>query len=182
MPADHLIAVLCSSFSAAFFWLELGRLIKPVASLRTRYPEWARRLFDLPEIYLSDPRDNVTDREIDFKIPRNQVLFEIATARVRQTEKPYYKAFYRAINYFTLGTGFFILSPYLVYGTWDYSSLASTAAASLMFLGAGLLLKAPADLRIVRVIDYIAQRRNAPYTPAAPEKNPEDDARNDETK
>lgn len=157
MDIDNFLAALTSSFALGLFWLHVGRLMRPGQSIRTRYPDWLRALCDIPETSALLRGRNLTDREFASAVPAMDVLKMLITAKVRPTERDFYKRFYAALNAFILSAGFYALSPYLIYGSWDYGSVGATAASALMFAAAAWLCRVAAELRLKRIREFIAR-------------------------
>ena len=73
------------------------------------------------------------------------------------------------MNLFSASAILYALTPYLVYGTFDYNSPASSAAATLMFLMSGFIVKAAADhrIRLIRLIrlklDHAARQKEVDH-------------------
>ena len=70
------------------------------------------------------------------------------------------------MNLFSASAILYALTPYLVYGTFDYNSPASSTAATLMFLMGGFIVKAAADhrIRLIRLkLDHAARQKEVDH-------------------
>lgn len=183
MDLDSIIAGVMSSIGIAFFWFEISRLMWPANSMAIRYPNWIRTLLDIPEsskdlTHQAFPGHRFTDREFSRAVGVRSSLNHLIRHSGRRVPEVYGRKFYFLMNLFSASAMLYAVTPYLVYGTFDYNSPASSAAATLMFLMGGFIVKAAADhrIRLIRLkLDHTARKMNVARDDVASHSTHEDD-------
>ena len=174
MDLDTIIAGITSSIGIAFFWFEMSRLIWPANSMAIRYPKWLRALLDVQEsqkdlTHTAFPGHRFTNHEFARAVGVRSSLNHLIRHSGRRAPEAYGRRFYVWMNLFSASAILYALTPYLVYGTFNYNSPASSAAATLMFLMGGFIVKAAADhrIRLIRLIrlklDHAARQKEVDH-------------------
>lgn len=183
MDFDTFISSFTSAIGIIFFWFEISRLIWPANSMAIRYPKFIRTLFDIPEsskdlTHRAFPGHRFTDREFSRAVGVRSSLNHLIRHSGRRVPEAYGRKFYVLMNLFSASAMLYAVTPYLVYGTFDYNSPASSAAATLMFLMGGFIVKAAADhrIRLIRLkLDHTARKMDAARDEVASQSTREDD-------